>query len=257
MPDARLEEEAAFADSEYAPMVGDVTINPGMFAKYERPRQLWDWRQRAAQSLGPVAGRRLLDFGSGQGEEACYFAKLGADVSAIDISPVGIQVGRDRAKANGLTVDFQVMSCAATTFADNTFDLVHGHGILHHVGLAEALTEVYRILKPGGRAVFLEPLGNSPRIEALKQRVYHRYKDRRHLIPLTSGEENLRLDDIGRATARWAMVRLYPYYLASRARKLFLPMKYWHLLYRFDHGVLQVMPPLKHFAGGAVIYLEK
>jgi 2-polyprenyl-3-methyl-5-hydroxy-6-metoxy-1,4-benzoquinol methylase len=253
----RLREEAEFADSEYAPMLGDTHISARMLAKYQHPRQMWDWRQRAARLLGNVEGKALLDYGCGQGEEAAYFAVLRARVTAIDISKTGISVARERAKANNLDIDFHVMSCTPTDFTGESFDIVHGMGILHHVGLAEGLEEARRLLRPDGMAVFLEPLGSSPLVEGMKRRIHVAADRRLGLIPVTSGEENLRLSDVRRETATWAYRRIYPYRLTYRARKLFLPKLFWDWSLRFDRILLTAIPPLQHFAGAAVIHLKK
>src|SRR5436190_6532336 len=170
MHTATLQAEAAFADREYAPYDGDLRLCEKMVTRYARPRQRWDWRQFAAQLLGDVRGRALLDFGCGMGEEAVCFARLGADVTAIDVSPVGVRMTRDRAARNGLSdrVSPHVMDATALTFPDGSFDLVHGLGILHHVGLRMGLVEVRRVLKPGGVGVFLEPMGNVKIVERCK-----------------------------------------------------------------------------------------
>ena len=97
MKNDRLAEEAAFADAQYVASVAEhgLSINPVMFAKYTSPSQMWDWRQRVARIIGDLSGKALLDYGCGQGEEAVYFAKLGAKVSAIDISSAGIAITRE------------------------------------------------------------------------------------------------------------------------------------------------------------------
>jgi SAM-dependent methyltransferase len=198
-----------------------------------------------------------LDYGCGQGEEAAYFASLGADVTAIDISEIGIRVGRERAMANNLDVDFRVISCTPTEFPDESFDVVHGMGILHHVGLREGLAEVHRVLKTGGFAVFLEPLGSAPTVEAIKRWLHRRLAGRLELTRVTSGEENLRLKDLRRESSSWSSVAIYPYHLSYRARKLFLPRRAWEWSLRADYFILRICPWLGHFAGAAVIHLRK
>ena len=97
---ARLADEARFADQAYAMYANDLPLNQTFFRKYAEPRDDWDWRQYGAKLLGSVQGCRVLDYGCGQGEEAVYLAKLGAHVTAIDISPVGIQLTKERARLN-------------------------------------------------------------------------------------------------------------------------------------------------------------
>ena len=46
-------------------------------------------------------------------------------------------------------------------FNDNSFDLVYGSGILHHLSIEKAIIEIKRVLKKGGKAVFYEPLGHN------------------------------------------------------------------------------------------------
>ena len=55
-----------------------------------------------------------------------------------------------------------------TLFSDNTFDLVVGQSILHHLEWEVAIHELERILKPGGKAVFIEPLGDNPMAKLIR-----------------------------------------------------------------------------------------
>jgi len=255
----RLQEEADFADKHFAAPVTDLAMNERLFAAYARPTRMWDWRQRAARLLGSLDRKELLDYGCGAGEEAIYFAKLGARVSAIDISPGCVEVTRNRAECNGVgeRVNVNLMDATHTTFASNSFDLVHGLGILHHVGLAEGLTEVHRVLRPGGAAVFLEPLGSSAVVEGAKEKLHAKLGDKLDLAPVTTGERNLRLREVFKECSRFSHARVFPYRLTYRARKLFLPFALWNTSLRLDHTLLYVFPFLKHFAGAAVLHVRK
>src|SRR5688500_11171572 len=102
--DEVLREEAEFANRDYAPYANDLDVNPGMFRKYAAPSDICDWRQLAALLLGDMRGKDLLDYGCGMGEESIYFAKLGAHVTAIDISDVGISTLKKRAAHNKLDI---------------------------------------------------------------------------------------------------------------------------------------------------------
>lgn len=255
----QLREEADFADAEYLGWGAGPAINPVMFAKYAQPTNLSDWRQQAAVLLGDLNGKALLDYGCGQGEETSYFAKLGAHVTAIDISEVGIRLTRERAEHNGIAdrVDARVADALQTGLPDASFDLAHGMGILHHIDLNRALVEVHRLLKPGGRAVFLEPMGSSRMIEACKRRLQARFGRRFRLRPVTSGEENLKLRELRRACQIFAKAEIIPYHLVYRVRKLLVPRRFHNATLAFDHHALRALPFLSHFAGAAVIHLEK
>src|SRR6266478_3858944 len=68
----------------------------------------------------------------------------------------------------GQFVEYLVMDAHRTTFPDATFDLVVGRSILHHLDWEVAIMEVHRIFKPGGMAVFTEPLGGNPAAKLIR-----------------------------------------------------------------------------------------
>jgi SAM-dependent methyltransferase len=259
MNTATVEGEAAFADREYSPYAHSLQLSEKLFFGYAQPRQMWDWRQRAAKLLGNVKGRTLLDYGCGMGEEAVCFALLGAHVTAIDVSPVGVQLTRDRAVYHLVAdrVNALVMDATATTFSDDSFDLVHGLGILHHVGLKDGLEEVRRVLKPGGSGVFLEPLGNVKVVERCKRWLHSRLVDRLGLIRVNDREENLRLCDIEACAELFDHLQIYTFRLLHRVRKLIAPRCLHRCLERVDHFLLWASPFLKQLAGAVVIHVRK
>lgn len=120
----------------------------------------------ALRALGDLKGRRLLDLGCGPGETTTWFALQGAIVDAVDISPGMVEVARGLAERLGVAdrVIFHVAPGEALPFADGTFDAVFGHDCLHHMELERARDEVRRVLKPGAKGVFAEPLGHNPLI---------------------------------------------------------------------------------------------
>ena len=240
--DSILLEEAYFADQAYAPWANQLDINPRMFEKYAHPVHDWDWRQMGARLLGPVAGADLLDFGCGMGEESAYFARLGARVTAMDISPKGIEIARNRAFHNGLEIRAFVAQALNNGLPSESFDIVHGCGILHHIGLSEGLAETRRLLRPGGRAIFTEHMGNSPLIEKLK--VMLKRSD------YTDNEQPVRWQDCLREAALFSESRLIPYHILSRLSKS-------PGLKKLDHRMLQAVPALRHFAGGVLFWLRK
>lgn len=130
--------------------------------------------ERCAELLleGGVTGRRALEYGCGPGSNAFLLGERGAAVTGIDISDVAIEQARARAEAEGVAArcEFEVMNAEQTSFADHGFDLICGTAILHHLDLEAAYAEIARLLKPDGRAVFVEPLGHNPAINAYRRR---------------------------------------------------------------------------------------
>jgi 2-polyprenyl-3-methyl-5-hydroxy-6-metoxy-1,4-benzoquinol methylase len=117
-----------------------------------------------SQFFKDVAGKKVLDIGCGFGEKSLYLAKMGAQVNGIDISNKYVESAKDSAEKIALSgrCDFEVMDAHHLEFPDNHFDLVVGRGIIHHLDLQVCLLEMRRVLKPGGRAIFLEPLADNP-----------------------------------------------------------------------------------------------
>jgi 2-polyprenyl-3-methyl-5-hydroxy-6-metoxy-1,4-benzoquinol methylase len=68
----------------------------------------WCPLECACRFLGDVSGKRILEFGCGEGENSVVMAALGAHVTAIGISPEMIAVARERARLDGVEVDCQI-----------------------------------------------------------------------------------------------------------------------------------------------------
>jgi SAM-dependent methyltransferase len=250
--DRVLREEADFANQDYTPHANHLEINPAMFRRYQTPSDLWDWRQMAALLLGDLTGKDLLDFGCGMGEESVYFAKLGARVTAIDISEVGIASLRRRAAFHRLDITALEMRADPTSFKDASFDRIHGLGILHHIGIEPGLAEVKRLLRPGGIGVFLEPLGNSPTVEAIKTWMMKHGRFLGDFDHVTDHEHNLTWREVEHALRRFPTSMTYPFHLLYRLKRFF-PFGALDLARRIDAGVLTLFPRLKHYAGGVAI----
>jgi len=113
----------------------------------------------------------VLDYGCGKGYDSLKLLESGAKVFGIDISEKYIESARNLAIKNNhqeTEFNFQVMDAHNLTFENDTFDLVIGNGILHHLDTPTALKSIYRVLKPGGRAVFREPLASNPLLKLFR-----------------------------------------------------------------------------------------
>jgi SAM-dependent methyltransferase len=121
--------------------------------------------QRAEQYLNAtleksIKSKDLLDYGCSNGWMVERYAEFGAgSIAGIDISETGID---EAIKKYGHFAKFYVGDAHKTPFPDKCFDVVAGRSILHHLDFDKALHEIARILRPGGRAIFIEPLGGNP-----------------------------------------------------------------------------------------------
>jgi SAM-dependent methyltransferase len=99
------------------------------------------------------AGARLLEVGCGMGSDLLQFARGGARVTGVDLTPRSIEITRHRFKLYGERGDFVLSDGEHLPFADESFDVVYSNGVLHHTpDTAGAVREVHRVLKRGGTA---------------------------------------------------------------------------------------------------------
>lgn len=105
-------------------------------------------------------GREVLNLGCFEGEETVKFRSYGAKrIVGIDISEKAIEIAIAR---HSQVAEFHVMDGHRMAFGDETFDMVTGRAILHHLEFQTAVREIHRVLRPGGYAIFVEPLGDNP-----------------------------------------------------------------------------------------------
>lgn len=125
----------------------------------------------AKKVLGPVKNKRVLDLGCGYGETAVYWALNGASVDAIDISSKMIRLAKKLALKNKVSKNcrFKQMVAEKLDYPDKSFDFVFGNGVLHHVEIEISMKEIHRVLKEGGKAVFVEPLAYNPVIDVYRK----------------------------------------------------------------------------------------
>jgi SAM-dependent methyltransferase len=146
----------------------------GRFLADSDPEAVWGWKTPAGQiraarrsrliaegaGLGP--GVRALEIGCGTGNFTEAFARTGATLVAIDISPELLT----RAHSRGFDVNQVRLVCGRFEDlpADDRFDAVIGSSVLHHLELEPALRTMRRLLKPGGVLSFAEPNMRNPQV---------------------------------------------------------------------------------------------
>lgn len=102
---------------------------------------------------------RLLDIGCGAGRTSVPLAEMGLEVVGIDLSPAMVEVAREMAQACEVDIDFSAMDAMNLEFADASFDVAlfsyNGLELLPgREGKLRVMSEVYRVLKPGGCFIF-------------------------------------------------------------------------------------------------------
>jgi SAM-dependent methyltransferase len=209
------------------------------------------WVRPALARLGPLAGRRLLDFGCGHGMSSVVLARAGARVTAFDLSGGYLEEARRRAAANDVAIDFVRADGARLPFADAVFDAIWGNAVLHHLDLTDAARGLWRVLRPGGVAVFCEPWGDNPFLALARRWLPYPGKQR------TPDEQPLRSRDLP------ALRRVFPdlecegWQLLAMARRVLPPGRLVQGLERTDAVLLRRLPGLRRFARYAILALRR
>ena len=98
-------------------------------------------------------GARLLEVGCGMGTDLLQFARGGAHVTGIDLTPRSVEISRRHFELYGQGGDFAISDCEHLPFKSETFDVVYSNGVLHHTpDTAGAVRELHRVLRRGGQA---------------------------------------------------------------------------------------------------------
>lgn len=116
-----------------------------------------DYAPWMAEALGyapgrsEVAGRAVLDVGCGQGIDLAGFARAGARVTGVDLTPRHVELAKAHMTTAGLEATVVIGDAERLPFEDESFDFVSSNGVLHHTpDIAGALHEIRRVLRPGG-----------------------------------------------------------------------------------------------------------
>jgi len=141
-----------------------------------RKRRIWQEEYQAANVAavraalgGDLAGKRLLDLGSGMGGLAVALAREGAALIGLDYNPAYCAITRLRARRYGLTLPLTVGAGEALPFPAASFDVVINLDVLEHVrDPGQVIAEIGRVLRPGGAC-----LTSAPNRFAFRDAHYH------------------------------------------------------------------------------------
>lgn len=109
------------------------------------------------------AGQRVLEVGVGMGTDHAEWHDGGAEAYGVDLTPRHLQLAQGHLRARGHVPRLARADAERLPFADGTFDVVYSFGVIHHTpGTQECVDEMWRVLRPGGRAIVM---------------VYHRHSE--------------------------------------------------------------------------------
>lgn len=242
---ARYEREAAFHDSDSATTGREAADK--YYKVTERSRRFF-----AAFLESRGRGQAVLEYGCGLSGFWYTLVGKASSITGIDISSAAIeQATRDARRLQLDNARFLRMNAEQMEFADNSFGLIFGLGILHHLDLDRSWRELSRTLAPGGSAIFVEPLGHNPLIN-----LYRRLTPQMR----TTDEHPLLMQDLQRAEKYFGRVETHFFHLFSllavpfRARRSFPTVL--GLLDGLDGLLFRAVPPAARYAWMVALVLS-
>jgi ubiquinone/menaquinone biosynthesis C-methylase UbiE len=218
-----------------------------------------------AEYVPDLRGKTICEIGCGYGLVCCHFAHRGAQVWGVDVSENNITIAKRAARLNGVghNVSFAPVQAECLTFADNSFDVVFGNAVLHHLDIKSSACEIYRVLKPGGVAIFREPLGENRLLEWARNSSL-RSGGHRH----TADEHSLLYRDVDvirtvfpKVVFRESELLSVLTYLLRKAEVGMIAVPRWEQaaqrLKQIDRWLLSKFPPLRRLASYSVVSMFK
>jgi 2-polyprenyl-3-methyl-5-hydroxy-6-metoxy-1,4-benzoquinol methylase len=167
----RWREEASFFDKTAAE-IEPKPIDPLTLRRYAGPLRRRFSMEYRFRLPGDLRGKKVLDVGCGDGTNSVLLARLGADVTGIDISPRLIEIAGSRAEINQVVESCRFV-CSPLETADlpaDSFDIVWGDAVLHHLipELPVLMDRLTHFAKTGALMIFAEPVNLSQTLRSIR-----------------------------------------------------------------------------------------
>ncbi len=109
-------------------------------------------------------GKKILDYGCGNGVHYPWLVKFGGEVVGVDLSEKSLEVAKKIAEKGGISdkAKFLIADCERLEFSDSSFDIIFDGGTFSSLDLNKAYPELARVLKPGGFLIGIETFGHNP-----------------------------------------------------------------------------------------------
>jgi 2-polyprenyl-3-methyl-5-hydroxy-6-metoxy-1,4-benzoquinol methylase len=252
--------------------IREIDEHPERFVISECPIRFKAFYHELMRVIDPVPNKHILELGSGRGEFAVWLAQQGAMVTAVDIGKNLVTAAQRLAKVNRVNCIFQQGNIIALSFDNETFDLVIGLAVLHHLSEAnvkKTLRECHRVLKPGGIAVFHETVENS-RVFNVIQNLFPagkrgtRYyrpsllcrKAWKHYVQTMDDRVMTSREFIHSARGLFHTTTITPYGLMVRLTRM-IGNQQRSRLQALDRVLFKICPPLKHFSQTVLVTYQK
>lgn len=219
---------------------------------------VWNWESAAGKKRAKRRAQLLIE--TGKITNAAYALEIGCgtgvftrkiyettrcNIIAIDISEDLLKIAKEKLSE----IDFRIGDAMNLDFHENTFDVVFGSSVLHHLDMEKAYKEILRVLKPGGRIVFAEPNMLNPQIFFQKNiPVLKKYlSDSPDETAIIRWETKRQLEIIG-----FKKINIFPYDFLHPATPSFLTA-----CIQAVEKIVEKIPILKEIAGSVIIFAEK
>lgn len=203
--------------------------------------------------LGNLSGKQVLEYGCGLGAVSVLLAKTGAQVTTFDLSAKSVAITQERARLNGVAdrITAVVAPGEKLPFGDNTFDIIFGKAILHHINVHQGSPEIYRVLKKGGKAAFVEPMGMNPLLRFARAHLPYPHKNPR------GADKPLNYDEINAWGAGYSTFYYKEFHLLSMMERAIGFNKKLPRLRQIDAMLLKHLPPLRRHCRYVTLFMIK